>query len=307
LAEKTLSFIFGLFCLDKASPVLAYSRYESLFASKPVISLVLSVSLLMKKYPSNQSIQRRGVEVFRHFIENGIELQQLAQHAPNALMRSLLACSEIVEHQRSFAKITAKLCHLTVQEGAKRAAREWLIRYNCHLGLSEIIQIKEKEASFLACEAIVELIGNDANANERADILSHGTNLVLNVFSLLESKSSDKRILMEGLRAINALKHTTEFKSLIFPSPSSSSSSSSSTSSLSSSSSSSSSTTSPPPEVSRHGVLKNAYLSLSTLFNSHQLGPEYQTKQQLTETQRLLESLEKILLESNMESSCSIA
>jgi hypothetical protein len=83
LAEKTIDALFAFICLQETFPMATYQLHEEAFVSTPICACL---SYVMCRYTNNEIIQRRGIGIYRAFVENGAELQAVSVHAPSALV-----------------------------------------------------------------------------------------------------------------------------------------------------------------------------------------------------------------------------
>jgi hypothetical protein len=88
LAETTVDALFSFLCLEEMFPLSAYLRNLSTFNRVPVIA---SVSSIMIRFPSNSTIQKRGLDLFKAFANNNLELSSIAMHASPAMIVAM-AC-----------------------------------------------------------------------------------------------------------------------------------------------------------------------------------------------------------------------
>lgn len=213
LAEKTIDAVFAFLCLEEMFPLSSYLRNIAIFNRSPVIA---SVASIMSRFPENEVISKRGLEVFRCFAMNQTEVSSLAMHAP-PVMVSLMTHTSLgkeVECQNLYCAILAILGQ------ADDFARENVIRFGVDAPLWSIIQGggsggSSAEIAVQACLAISAL----CQTVENATLLCREYHFIDGILQFLARKPNEKRVQVEGFKAIVALALCEEEALTVFHNP----------------------------------------------------------------------------------------
>ena len=194
LAEKTVDGIFTFLCLEEVFPLATYQKRLSLFKDVPIIS---NLSNVMSKFPTNTKILKRGMEVFKCFAVNDLELRALATKASPALLVAVTSVGSDMACQVLFCKVVAAIGR------ADDFAIESAIRYGVHVPIYEFIAHSEhQKVGVEACLALASLARSKDIVEQ---LCSNGINFLDVVGGFLGRVPSDKAVQIEGLRAMTGL------------------------------------------------------------------------------------------------------
>lgn len=193
LAEATIDSLFAFLCLDDMFPMSTYQIHSALFKKVPVC---IGVGIIMTSFPENFLIQRRGMEIFKCFSENKIEMVIVSLSTSPSIMISLNKCRDNLESLSSFCKIIISQCLSQVSN-----SRGNLLLYSVHLGLVDILYMLHPEQTCLACKAAFTFADDDNSC----DKLCKDGALINGILFALEGLPTDSRVQVEGIRALSRL------------------------------------------------------------------------------------------------------
>lgn len=234
LSERTMDALFAFLCLDEMYPMSTYLRNISIFSHVPVIACVCNT---MIQYRLNEVVQKRGVGILKSFAYNQIEVSSLSIHSPLALLSCMKTCG-------SDSDIQLHLCRIIIIIASYNdIARENILRYNIVIEIIlEILKTSSNvEVLAHACQAITSLAqsprhvviitmaasminkaspkaqpsagvyiapdisGPSASHESTASMSQHPTVIFNLIIELFKKYPMEKRIQVEGLKALVAL------------------------------------------------------------------------------------------------------
>jgi hypothetical protein len=193
LAEATIDALFSFLCFDDMFPMSTYQIHSALFKKVPIC---ICVGIIMTSFPENFLIQRRGMEIFKCFSENNIEMVIVSLSSSPSIMISLNKCRDNLESLSSF-------CKIVISQSLSRVSnsRGNLLLYSVHLGLVDILYMLHPEPTYLACKATFAFADDD----NTCDKLCKDGALINGILFALDGLPNDYRVQVEGIRALSRL------------------------------------------------------------------------------------------------------